>query len=229
MGNTPNGINDRFKEFLGLIVVGIVVIWIALSLIYKLITDVLIPILVGLLIIALVLGLATLLARGFAHLFAYLTLEKRCRRKIAGLNEKISQLEGYISDAGQRIPGLPPHQKSAAQVELRKREGTREALETERRNIATALADHLSDKLDGVNHTRDKLSRKIESGGGDKLRRKLEEADEEASLLREEIEGLKTDYYAEPDPAFERKERKYPIISAFDRFVFSFVNRGMPQ
>lgn len=230
MGNksTSNGINDRFKEFLGLVVLAIVIIWVILYLIYKLITEILIPILIGLFFIALGLALTTLLIRVLAHLFAYLTLERRCRTKLAALGEKISQLDAYISSAGQRIADMPISERLAAERELRQRDVKYAELQAQKRNVATALADHLSDKLDGVDRSRQRLSRKLDKHESDKLRDKLKRKDEKASLLGAEIERLKNKYYVEPDPAFERKERKYPWISAFDRFVASRFN-GRPE
>ncbi len=227
--NSSNGINDKVKEFLATIVVAIIVIYIILYLIYKFITEILIPILIGLFLIALALILTILLVRVLAHLFSYLTLEKRCGRKISDLSEKVSQLDAYISAAGQRIPDLSARQRSAAEAELRERDITLEALKIKRRNIATALADHLADKLDGVNRSRNKILRKIDRHESDKLKQKLEKKDEKVSILEAEIERLKIEYYIEPDPAFERKERKYPIISGFDRLVSSLFNRERDQ
>lgn len=215
--NSSKGFNDKANEFLGIIVFAMILVAIILYIVYKFITEILIPVLIVLFFAGVALIGTVLLVRILAHLFAYLTLEKRCRRKIAVLSENISQLDEYLSATIQR--GL------AGDAELQRRSVRREELIAQRQNAATALADHLADKLDKVNRSQSRLSRKVARHANDKLLQKLERKNNEAALLEVEIERLKSEYDIEPDPAFERKERKYPRLSSFDRFVSSRFNR----
>lgn len=227
--NTPKGINERFKEFLGLVVLAIIILFVIVRLIIEFITNYVIPAVIGLFLIILGLVVTVLLIRVFTHLFSRLTLEKRFRRKRGGLNEKVSQLDAYVSSAEQRIPALLATERSAVEAGVKDRKAKKEELLAERRDIATVLADHLEDRLDRVKGSRESLRRKLNGHGNDKLTEKLKRRNEEASALENEINILWTEYRAVPDPAFERKRRKYPWISAFDRFVASRFNGKHPQ
>jgi hypothetical protein len=224
--NSSKSFSDKSNEFFGAIVFGIIVIAIVLYIIYKLIVEIIIPVLIVVFLVAVAFVLAVVLVRVLAHLFAYLTLENRCRRKLATLSEKVSQLDAYVSTAEERISDWPSQRRHAVEAELQQLATKREKMNDQIQNTATALADHLADKLDGINKSRTKILRKIDRGGSEKLSRKLEKREGEASLLEAEIERLRTEYYIEPDPAFERKVRKYPTLSKFDRFVASRFNRS---
>ena len=74
-----------------------------------------------------------------------------------------------------------------------------------------------------MNNSRYRLAHKIEKQANDKFIQRLEKKDKEAVLLERQIEELKADYRTPPVHVSERKERMYPIISRFDRFVIAFL------
>jgi hypothetical protein len=227
--NASKDLNDQIKEFLGLIVLAIIVIFVVLFLIYKFITEILIPILIGLFLLALGLVLTIISVRVLAHLFAYFTLEKRCRRKLAALTGKVSQLDESEATMVERMSTWPDQRQFTAKAELGRLGIARDELNNQIQNTATALADHLADKLDAVNRSRNKTLRKIQRRPSDKLNQKQEKEDKKAAHFVSELERLELEYYIEPDPAFKRKERKYPLISAFDSYVSSLFNKDSHQ
>lgn len=223
--NSSKGLNDRINDFTGAVVAMFVAICIILYIIYKFITEVLIPFLIGVFLIAVALVLTIFLARLLVQLIAYLTLERRCRRRIAALSKNLSQLRANDFDTRQRIAGWPDAQRLSAEASLRQRAETASELTAQRQNAAIALADHLADRLARVDKARRRASRKLTADVSDKLNRKLDKKNGEAALLGLRIDRLRNRYYIEPDPAFERKRRKYPAISEFDRFVSDSLRR----
>jgi DNA anti-recombination protein RmuC len=129
----------------------------------------------------------------------------------------------------ERMSTWPDQRQFTAKEELGRLGIAREELIVQVQNTATALADHLADKLDAVNRSRNKTLRKIQRRPSDKLNQKHEKEDKKAAPLVSELERLKLDYYIEADPAFKRKERKYPLISAFDSYVSSLFNKDPHQ
>jgi hypothetical protein len=213
--------NEQAKGFLGIVVAAIVLIFIVVKIIYWVVTEYVIPFLIGLFLFGLALLLGIILVRLFAKLVAYLTLRRRRRQQIASLSEEISQLEKHVLVTNKR--GI------ADGARLRSLGITGREKYAEQQNAATALADHLQNELDGLNKARARIERKIERRASDKLSRKLEKVNRRTVPLETEIEQLKNNHDIEPDPAFKRKERMYPMISGFDSFISSRFKRNWDQ
>jgi len=216
---------DKISDFTGAIIVLFFVIACIFFMILRFIKEILIPFLIGLFFVLLGVVLAITLVRLLVHLIAYLTFKKRSRLKIAALSKQIFELDAHDSTRQQRMSDWPTRERHANQARLQQHALTREELNTKRQNRATALADYLANRLETVNRSRRKLARKTAAGVNVNLSQKLARQDTEASLLEVKINRLRRRYYIEPDPAFERKERMYPVISGFDRFVSNGLKR----
>ncbi len=192
--NHSKSFADQIGEFAGAIVVAVIVFAIILYAIYKFITEILIPVLIGLFLIALTLVLTTLLIRVCAQLWAWLTLEKRCRRKIAALDREILDLDENIATIKERMEDWPAQQRRIAETDLRQRVETRDERHVKLHASATALADHLADRLDSVNRSRRRTAHRIEKQASEELKQKLQDKDARASVLEEELKQLRIQY-----------------------------------
>ncbi len=216
---------DDIRNLVGAIIIAFFVIAIVLYAIVKFITEILLPLLVGLFLIVVAVVLIVISGRLLAHLIAYLTLRKRARRKIVALSKKIFQLNVTDSTLRKQMSAWPSDHVHAIKSDLHRHATTREELEAKRKNVATALANHLANRLDKVNRSQRRLRAKTAAGVSNELSEKLVKKNRKAALLEIRINRLKARYHIEPDPAFERGERMYPMIKGFDRVISISLKR----